>query len=219
MEGLIYKKIAAILADSEAIGKERVNSQQGFKFRGIDDVYNSLHPLLAKHGVFSTTTVLEDRTEERQSARGGTLIYRILKVQFTFYAEDGSFVQSVVIGEGMDSGDKASNKAMAIAHKYALLQLLAIPTEDAKDPDAESHEVLSKRQPTQQPTQQAEQETAQAAPPKPADWDELALKNRAKEIVNEKAILEITQKRLWKDSGHDWAKFIELLEQEPDPIF
>ena len=75
-------------------------------------------------------------------------------------------------------------------------------------------------QPTPQDTPQAaEQETAQAAPPKPADWDELALKNRAKEIVNEKAILEITQKRLWKDSGHDWAKFIELLEQEPDPIF
>ena len=67
--------------------------------------------------------------------------------------------------------------------------------------------------------QAAEQETAQAAPPKPADWDELALKNRAKEIVNEKAILEITQKRLWKDSGHDWAKFVELLSQEPDPIF
>ena len=219
MEGLIYKKIAAILADSEAIGKERVNSQQGFKFRGIDDVYNSLHPLLAKHGVFSTTTVLEDRTEERQSARGGTLIYRILKVQFTFYAEDGSFVQSVVIGEGMDSGDKASNKAMAIAHKYALLQLLAIPTEDAKDPDAESHEVLSKRQPTQQPTQQAEQETAQAAPPKPADWDELALKNRAKELIRQKAIIEVTQKQLWAQSGHDWAKFVELLEQEPDPIF
>ena len=75
-------------------------------------------------------------------------------------------------------------------------------------------------QATQQATEQAtEQEIAQAAPPKPADWDELALKNRAKEIVNEKAILEITQKRLWKDSGHDWAKFIELLEQEPDPIF
>jgi len=211
MEGLIYKKIAAILADSEAIGKERVNSQQGFRFRGIDDVYNSLHPILAKHGVFSTTTVLDERTEERQSSRGGTIIYRILKVQFTFYAEDGSFVQSIVIGEGMDSGDKASNKAMAIAHKYALLQLLAIPTEDAKDPDAESHDVLPKKQPTQQPTQQA---TTQML-----TQDELALKNRAKEIVNEKAILEITQKRLWKDSGHDWAKFVELLEQEPDPIF
>ena len=211
MEGLIYKKIAAILADSDAIGKDRINNQQGFRFRGIDDVYNSLHPILAKHGVFSTTTVLEDRTEERQSARGGTLIYRILKVQFTFYAEDGSFVQSVVIGEGMDSGDKASNKAMAIAHKYALLQLLAIPTEDAKDPDAESHDVLPKKQPTQQPTQQA---TTQML-----TQDELALKNRAKEIISEKVIPEVSQKRLWAESGHDWAKFVELLEQEPDPIF
>ena len=67
--------------------------------------------------------------------------------------------------------------------------------------------------------QAAEQETAQAAPPKPADWDELALKNRAKEIINDKAILEINQKRLWAESGHNWSKFVELLEQEPDPIF
>ena len=226
MENLIYKKIAAILADSDAIGKDRINNQQGFRFRGIDDVYNSLHPILAKHGVFSTTTVLEDRTEERQSARGGTLIYRILKVQFTFYAEDGSFVQSVVIGEGMDSGDKASNKAMAIAHKYALLQLLAIPTEDAKDPDAESHEVLPKKQSTPQSTPQATpqaeqattQATVQAAPPNDG-WDELALKNKAKELIRQKAIIEVTQKQLWSQSGHDWAKFVELLENEPDPIF
>ena len=79
-------------------------------------------------------------------------------------------------------------------------------------------------QPTPQATPQdtpqaAEQETAQAAPPKPADWDELALKNRAKEIINDKAILEINQKRLWAESGHNWSKFVELLEQEPDPIF
>ena len=67
--------------------------------------------------------------------------------------------------------------------------------------------------------QAAEQETAQAAPPKPADWDELALKNRAKEIINDKAILEINQKRLWAQSGHDWSKFVDLLEQEPYPIF
>lgn len=147
----IHEKIIAILADSEAIGKDRRNQQQGFNFRGIDDVYNSLHPLLAKHGVFSTTEVLGERSEERQTAKGGTLIYRILTVKFTFYTADGSHVESVIIGEGMDSGDKASNKAMAIAHKYALLQLLAIPTEDAKDPDAESHEVAPKREPVREP--------------------------------------------------------------------
>lgn len=143
----IHEKIIAILADSEAISKDRRNQQQGFNFRGIDDVYNSLHPLLAKHGVFSTTEVLGERSEERQTAKGGNLIYRILTVKFTFYAADGSHVESIMIGEGMDSGDKASNKAMAIAHKYALLQLLAIPTEDAKDPDAESHSVAPNKEP------------------------------------------------------------------------
>lgn len=143
---MIHEKIIAILADADAISKDRRNQQQGFNFRGIDDVYNALHPLLAKHGVFSTTEVIAERSEERQTAKGGTLIYRILTVRFTFYAADGSHVESVIIGEGMDSGDKASNKAMAVAHKYALLQLLAIPTEDEKDPDAESHSVASRHE-------------------------------------------------------------------------
>lgn len=146
-EGAIYQKIGDILADSEAITKDRTNTQQGFKFRGIDDVYNALHPLLAKHRVFSTTQVLAERTEERQTKNGGNLIYRILTVKFTFYTVDGSSVESIIIGEGMDSGDKASNKAMAVAHKYALLQLLAIPTEDEKDPDAVSHTVAPKAKP------------------------------------------------------------------------
>ena len=60
---------------------------------------------------------------------------------YRFVATDGSQVSCVVEGEGMDSGDKASNKAMAVAHKYALLQVLMIPTEEQKDPDAEVHEL------------------------------------------------------------------------------
>ena len=40
----------------------------------------------------------------------------------------------------MDSGDKATNKAMAIAMKYALFQVFCIPTEEMKDPDAETPE-------------------------------------------------------------------------------
>lgn len=173
LKQMIHEKIIAILADADAISKDRRNQQQGFNFRGIDDVYNALHPLLAKHGVFSTTEVLSERSEERQTAKGGTLIYRILTVKFTFYAADGSHVESVMIGEGMDSGDKASNKAMAIAHKYALLQLLAIPTEDAKDPDAESHAVAPRRQAEQRqesaPQQVARVFDAQHPVGKPAD--------------------------------------------------
>ena len=49
-----------------------------------------------------------------------------------------------MIGEGMDSGDKASNKALAVAFKYACFQVFCIPTEEMKDPDAECHETAPK---------------------------------------------------------------------------
>lgn len=136
----IYAAIAGAMADVEAISKNRRNDQQGFRFRGIDDVYNQLHGLLAKHRIFSAPEVLESRHEERKTAKGATLIYRVLTIRYTFYAEDGSSVAVTVIGEGMDSGDKAANKAMAVAHKYALLQLFCVPTEDMPDPDQTAHD-------------------------------------------------------------------------------
>ncbi|NLF35495.1 MAG: single-stranded DNA-binding protein [Clostridiales bacterium] len=140
----VYEGIAEILADTEAIKKDKLNQQQGFKFRGIDDVYNAVHPLFAKHGVFTVPTVLDEYTEERTTRSGGNLIYRILKIKYTFFSKDGTSLDAVVIGEGMDSGDKAANKAMAVGHKYALLQVLQIPTEDMIDPDSESQEPTTK---------------------------------------------------------------------------
>lgn len=122
----------------EAVGKDRRNQMQGYNFRGIDDLYNMLHEALSKIGVFSVPFVLEDRTEERTTAKGGLLIYRVLKIKYTFYAEDGSSIESIVLGEAMDSGDKGSNKAMSVAHKYALLQIFAIPTSDPKDVENEN---------------------------------------------------------------------------------
>jgi hypothetical protein len=140
----VYQRIADISKEMSAIAKTKKNVQQNFMFRGIDDVYNHLQPLLAKHEVFTVPTVLDERTEERQTKSGGTLIYRILKVEYKMYAPDSSYVRGVVTGEGMDSGDKAGNKAMSVAHKYFILQTFCIPTEDMKDPEAESVELVDK---------------------------------------------------------------------------
>jgi len=137
----IHEAIAALMGDVEAIKKDKQNKQQGFSFRGIDDVYNTLHGKLAARGVFSVPTVESEHTEERKTKSGANLIYRVLRIRYTFYAADGSSIDCTVIGEGMDSGDKAANKAMAVAHKYALLQTLCVPTDDMPDPDAESHDV------------------------------------------------------------------------------
>ena len=132
----IYEAITSIMQKGYAVGKDRKNEQQRFFYRGIDDVMNVFQPLMAEAGIFLVPEVLEAKREERQTAKGGNLIYSVLKMKYTFYASDGSSVSAVVIGEGMDSGDKASNKAMAVAMKYAMFQVFCIPTEELDDPDA-----------------------------------------------------------------------------------
>lgn len=141
----IYESITKIMEEVPAIGKDKINKQQGFKFRGIDDVMNALQPLLAKNKVFIVPEILEQIREERTTSKGGNLIYSICKIKYKFYAEDGSNIEAITIGEGMDSGDKATNKAMAIAMKYALFQVFCIPTEEMKDPDGESPEESKKK--------------------------------------------------------------------------
>lgn len=143
----IYETISAVMDEIGAIGKNKRNDQQGFMYRGVDDVMNALNPAFIKHKLFMVPEVIEQSRERRTTGKGGELIYSVCKVCYTFFAEDGSSVQAVVIGEGMDSGDKASNKAMAVAFKYACFQVFCIPTEEMTkadavpvDPDGEVHE-------------------------------------------------------------------------------
>lgn len=136
----IYESITKIMEEIPAIGKDQTNETQGFKYRGIDDVMNTLQPLLSKNKVFIVPQILEQTREERTTNKGGNLIYSICKIKYIFYAEDGTYIEAVTVGEGMDSGDKATNKAMAIAMKYALFQVFCIPTEEMKDPDGETPE-------------------------------------------------------------------------------
>lgn len=138
MEAKIFSALCDVMSEIGAIGKDQKNQQQNFMYRGVDAVYNALQPALIRHHVFVVPEVLEQHREERQTQKGGNLIYAILKIRFTFYAQDGSNVSAVVVGEGMDSGDKASNKAMSAAFKYACFEVLCIPTEEMKDPDADS---------------------------------------------------------------------------------
>lgn len=137
----IFESINACMRDMGAIGKDSKNSTQGFMFRGIDAVMNAINPVLTKNKVFVVPNILRQTREERTNSKGTTLIYSIIEVCYRFYAEDGTFIDAVVIGEGMDTGDKATNKAMSIAFKYACFQVFCIPTEEMKDPDYECHEV------------------------------------------------------------------------------
>lgn len=133
----IYKAMAKIAAEIGAIGKDK-KCQQGasFSYRGIDDVYNALNPIMARNGVF-VLPIAHERTSENRTTRNGAAMEIVtMRMEYRFCHEDGSSVTCQTVGEAMDSGDKATNKAMAIAHKYAILQAFCIPTEDMEDPDS-----------------------------------------------------------------------------------
>lgn len=124
------------------ISKDRKNAQQGYSFRGIDDVYNALAPLLSQHGLCILPRVLSRECVERTSAKGGVLFYVTVEAEFDFVcAEDGSKHTVKTYGEAMDSGDKATNKAMSAAYKYAAFHAFSIPTEGDNDADAVTHQV------------------------------------------------------------------------------
>ncbi len=142
----VYQCIAAVAAEvaRSGIAKGRRNQQQGYNFRGIDDVYNALAPLIAKHELVILPRVLSRECVERQSSKGGALFYVTVDVEFDFVsARDGSKHTARTFGEAMDSADKATNKAMSAAYKYVALQVFCIPTEADNDIEASHYEVAA----------------------------------------------------------------------------
>ena len=157
----VYAAINAVQLDlsKEGITKNRKNQQQNYNFRGIDDVFNALSPLLAKHKLCILPRILARTCEERQTKSGGSMSYVTVEAEFDFVsAVDGSRHIVRTFGEAMDSADKATNKAMSAAYKYAAFQAFAIPTEGDNDADAHT--------PTPAPRQAAK--PASAPGPKPA---------------------------------------------------
>jgi len=139
----VYEAITAVMAHmaTEGISKGRANQQQGYKFRGIDDVYNALARVLSNNKLVMLPYVQNIDREERATKSGGSLNYTILTVDFKLVSsEDGSSDTIRTVGEAMDSADKSANKAMSAALKYAALQVFMIPTEGDNDADGTTHE-------------------------------------------------------------------------------
>lgn len=202
----IYETVNAVMNEIGAIGKNSKNAQQGFMFRGIDAVMNALAPALQKHKLFIVPEILDQKREERQTKTGTNLIYSVCTIRYTFYAEDGSHIEAIVIGEGMDSGDKATNKAMSIAFKYACFQVFCIPTEEMIDPDAECHEVKPK-----EPKKETKKTiTAQQA----KDLEKKCLadgvqQEMLRELYKVKSLVELNDKQLENINEH-WEQIKEM---------
>ncbi|MGB2578186.1 hypothetical protein AAIR98_000877 [Elusimicrobium simillimum] len=167
----VYKAIINIMAElaKSGISKDRKNQQQGYVFRGVDDMYNKLAPLLSKNNLCILPTVLDRHTTERQTQKGGVLFYTTVKTKFTFVcAEDGSTQEVTFDGEAMDTADKSTNKAMSAAYKYMCMQTFCIPTKGDNDPDATTPDPLKPIFDQGKAKPAAKQSHAASTPPAPA---------------------------------------------------
>ena len=135
----IIKQLTLVMGEVGAVAKTQRNTHQSFNFRGIDNVVNAVSPALRKHGVVVVPTVNASEAETIEIGQNRTRMgYVRVNVTYTFYAQDGSNIASTVVAESMDSGDKATAKAMSVAFRTALLQTLCLPTDEA-DPDADTY--------------------------------------------------------------------------------
>ena len=135
----VYRAICQVskAISRDGIAKGRRNEQQGYGFRGIDDVYNALSAILAGAELCILPRMVSRTQEERPTAKGGVLFYVTVQADFDFVsARDGSIHTVTMYGEAMDSADKATNKAMSAAYKYCCMQVFCIPTEGMEDADA-----------------------------------------------------------------------------------
>lgn len=134
----VYKAINQVMKHmaSEGLSKDRSNQSQGYKFRGIDDVYNALCRVCADAQLCILPRVRERFAVERPTKSGGLATFTTLIVDFDLVsAVDGSLHTITTVGEAQDSADKSSNKSMSAAMKYACIMVFLIPTEGDNDAD------------------------------------------------------------------------------------
>ena len=132
----IYSDLVKVMRSVGHVGKGDFNQHQKFNFRGIDGVLNAVGPALREHGVVVIPNLINATYEEVQTSGGKKSTACRIDVEYVFASsQDGSTVTAKVAAESWDTGDKAMPKAMSVAFRTALIQALALPT-DEPDPDS-----------------------------------------------------------------------------------
>lgn len=137
----VHEALIEVMRGVPAVPKDDRNETQNFSFRGIDSVLNAVGPKLRQHGVIVLPTMVDKQTSIIEVGRNKTpMRWVLLTMNYRFVGPEGDTLDLCVPGEAMDAGDKAFSKAMSVAMRTALLQALALPT-DEPDPDSEAHEM------------------------------------------------------------------------------
>ena len=126
----IHDAIIGAMSDIAKTGIAKLgrNKDQSYNFRGVEQAMNEMSPILIRRSISVTSSYSDLAIHERESKSGTKMRFATLKGSFKFEAEDGSCVVGEAFGEGMDSSDKATAKAMSVAFRTALFQQFVVPT-------------------------------------------------------------------------------------------
>ncbi len=223
---LIHELIPKVMKDIGAVSKDRRNEQQKYAFRGIEDLLYAAQPAMVEHGIFCAPKILKrdvyrfEKTNDQ--GRVTTWNHVAIEVEYTFFASDGSSVPVVAPGEGLDNSDKATNKAMSAAMKYALIQLFCVPTKDVEDADRTSPEAgMAYREKDNGPSRPKESitfvkpELPKAAPTISAD--PYISEEEAKDLyIYARTFLDKSLHSKCRGWVHDWCKAKGLVDVKGD---
>ena len=124
----LYQKIQAVMKDVAYLCKDDKVEFGSTKYKAISEekVTSTVRASMIKNGIVMIPVGVEMKREGQITSTQNT--YKIVDVD---KPEDFELVASC--GQGSDSQDKGSGKAMTYAFKYALLRTFMIPT--GEDPD------------------------------------------------------------------------------------
>lgn len=136
----IFEVFADVKRQVAPVGKDSHNSQQNFKFRGVDAVVNAAAAALDEHGVITVPVLEKYEYGQVEVGNNRTRMAHVrVEVTYEFYGPRGDCFRAKVPGEAMDSGDKGTAKAMSVAYRTCLIQTLNLPTGEP-DPDESTYE-------------------------------------------------------------------------------
>jgi hypothetical protein len=165
----VVQALSAVMADVREVRKDQRNTapgQGGYAFRGIDAVMNAVGPALRVHGVVVMPRVISCEQSSIEVGQNRTRMGHVrVEVEYTAHGPAGDTLAGTVVAEAMDSGDKATSKAMSVAYRTFLIQALTLPTDDP-DPESFTYERSGAGQ--AQPSQRREPEQAEDRPARPA---------------------------------------------------
>lgn len=127
--------MAAAMAKLRAVEKDRTfGGPGGFNFRGIDATINAVGPVFRELGIVGPLPELEKIEYDLVEASKRQMHRVRVVVRYRFMGPNGDEISVLTPGEAIDTGDKATAKAMSVALRIALLQALCLPTQEP-DPD------------------------------------------------------------------------------------